>query len=122
MAAVSTNTSNARRARTIAPWSWKAGKKEGSRCGVPGPIGTEVNTHLHSAARALEQILREMHPEYDWVVRIREVEASDGQRDPATPVRLNESDPVLDDADAIAEGHSLPASDRSDDHAFDEAA
>jgi hypothetical protein len=25
---------------------------------------------MHSGARAVEQILREMHPEYNWVVRV----------------------------------------------------
>jgi hypothetical protein len=31
-----------------------------------------VAAHLHSAARTLEQILREMHPDQDWIVSVKE--------------------------------------------------
>jgi hypothetical protein len=31
-----------------------------------------VTAHLHSAARTLEQILREMHPDQDWIVSVKQ--------------------------------------------------
>jgi hypothetical protein len=31
-----------------------------------------MTAHLHSGARVFEQILREIHPEYDWVVTVKE--------------------------------------------------
>jgi hypothetical protein len=81
-----------------------------------------VSSYLHSAARALEQILSEMHPEYDWTVSVRPEHVADGHDHTAPSVGLEEPGAVPDDAGAIAERDAAPASGRPDEDGLDEAA
>ncbi len=81
-----------------------------------------MSDDLQSAARVLEQILGELHPEYDWVVRVRKTELTDGQRDSTPSVRGDESRAVLDDPNALGKRDTLAATGGSDDHALDQAA
>ena len=86
------------------------------------PDPSTVSAHLQSAARVLEQILGELHPQYDWVVRVRETELTDGQRDSTASVRGDESRAVLDNPNALGKRDTLAATGRCDDYALDEAA
>ena len=81
-----------------------------------------MTDHLRSAAHVLEQILREMHPQYDWVVTIRERERLNGQGPTAPAIGLGDPRAMSDDASAIGDRHTRASSDRSDDDAINEAA
>jgi hypothetical protein len=81
-----------------------------------------LTTHLHSAARTLEQILGELYPEHDWVVTVGEVERADRQRDAAASVALDEAGPVADHPGPLADRHPPAAADGDDDHGLDQAA
>lgn len=96
----------------------KPGSDNGSRQRDP----STVSAHLQSAARVLEQILGELDPQYDWVVRVRETELTDGQRDSTASVRGDESRAVLDNPNALGKRDTLAPTGRCDDYALDEAA
>lgn len=81
-----------------------------------------MNAHIESMARTLEQILGELHPEYDWTVNVRPEQSPDGKRDAAPAIALGQAGPVADDADAVFDRDSLTATDRGDDDALNEAA
>jgi hypothetical protein len=78
--------------------------------------------HLYSAARTLEQILGELHPEHDWVVTVGERERPDRQGNAAAAVVVGETSAVGDHADPLRDWHAPAAADSLDDHGLDEAA
>jgi hypothetical protein len=93
-----------------------------SRDGRSSAGRRRLTTHLHSAARTLEQILGELYPEHDWVVTVGEVEGPDRQRDASAPVALDEVGPLGDYPGPLADRHPPATADRHDDDGLDEAA
>ncbi len=81
-----------------------------------------MSTHLDSAARALERILGEIYPEHDWVVMRREGQGRNWQRDAAPRIGSGQARAVGDDPRALLDRDALPAADRGDEHALEEAA
>lgn len=82
-----------------------------------------VPTHLVSAARTLEQILAEVHPEYRWVVTVRQDELFDRPRDTTTSGRLDESGAVRDDAHPVRDRNDAATTAGAlDEHGLDQAA
>jgi hypothetical protein len=78
--------------------------------------------HLDSAARVLERILAEIHPEHHWVVTVREGDARDGASGPAAAVGRGEPRAVGQDPDSVGDRHPLSAPDGRDEDALDQAA
>ena len=77
--------------------------------------------HLANAARTLELILRELHPERHWVVSVRERELADG--DHAVDGDGNDARAVADDTHAVRDGTDAPATAGPlDEDALDQAA
>jgi hypothetical protein len=77
--------------------------------------------HLMSAARALEQILGELHPERHWIVRIREHDALNGNASVNryrgnARTKTQHASPVNDGTDTSTATRPL------DKNAFDQAA
>ena len=81
-----------------------------------------MSAHLHSAARALERILGEIHPEHGWVVTVREGDAFDRTGDAAAAVGLGEPRAVGDHPYPVVDRHPLSPTDGDNEHALDEAA
>lgn len=82
-----------------------------------------MSAHLDNAARALEGIMRELDPEHVWVFERREGHGVDGHGTAATPVALDESGTVTDDAHPVSDGTDDTTATRAlDEHSFDEAA
>jgi hypothetical protein len=93
--------------------------------GPPGARASEANrptAHLHSAARTLEQILRELYPEHDWVVTVREGEGPDRQGDATARVGLDEPGAMGEHPGAVAHRDAATTADGHDDHSLDQAA
>jgi hypothetical protein len=82
----------------------------------------EMPRHLTSAAAALEQILRELHPEYDWIVSVEEGHLSDRNGRPSASIDLDKASALRDHARAISHRDLPSPSDGNDDHTFNEAA
>ena len=81
-----------------------------------------MSSYLHSAARALEQILSEMHPEYDWTVSVRPEHLPEGEGDAPAAVGLHEPGAARDDSDTVFDRDTPAAPDGGDDDALEEAA
>lgn len=85
-------------------------------------VGPRMNAHLLNAARTLEQILSELHPEYDWTVGVRPEHLADDEREAASTVGFGETGAVSDDPDPVVKGNTLPPTGGLDDDALDKAA
>ena len=82
-----------------------------------------MRDHLYSAARVYEQILRELHPGYTFVVEFREPDTDDRSSDtPVTP-SVDDAGATLDHAHAHGDRHDMPAPARArDKHTLEQAA
>lgn len=84
---------------------------------------TDLPPHLQAAAREWELILRELHPEYAWIVTGREIDPAECERLAAATVRaMYHPDPSPQDTDAIADRHDMPATGPLNEHGLHEAA
>ena len=80
-----------------------------------------MSAHLANAARALEHILHELHPERNWVVSVREGDLADG--DDAVSRNGSYAGSVSDDSHALIERPNPAATTGAlDEDALDEAA
>lgn len=79
--------------------------------------------HLHSAARALEGIMRDLDPEHHWVFEVRQHDGAHGHRPATTRVALDEPGAVTDHPHAVSDGtDDAPPAGSLDEHNLDEAA
>lgn len=65
--------------------------------------------HLEGAARAWLEILRELHPEHHWVVRVREADRADAGSDPGWTSLVDQPGAPADHPHPVGDGNGEAA-------------